>query len=136
MNVLVKNIKWIMLISGVLTCTMLQAVFAPEAAVAGLFGEPLQGPLANMIVRSWGVLITLIGLMLIYGAFNPEYRKFAAVIAASSKIAYAVLVISLGSPYLNHAALVIVFDSMVEILLLIYVFTPGNDTQADYQASP
>ena len=128
MNLLSKNIKWIMLISGVLTCTMLQAVFAPEAAINNLFGEPLQGALANMIVRSWGVLITLIGLMLIYGAFNPKNRKFAAAIAASSKIVYAGLVISLGSPYLDKAALVIGFDTVVAIVLFSYVITSRNET--------
>jgi len=129
MNLLSKNIKWIMLVSGLLTCTMLQAVFAPETAVGDFFGEPLQGALANMIVRSWGVLITLIGLMLIYGAFNPQNRKFAAVIAATSKIAYVILVISLGDPYLNNAVLVVGFDSTIAIILLLYVFTARNDTQ-------
>jgi len=127
MNLLSKNIKWIMLVSGLLTCTMLQAVFAPEAAVENLFGESLQGPLANMIVRSWGVLITLIGLMLIYGAFNSKNRKFVAVIAASSKVAYVILVIYLGNPYLNKAAFVVGFDSMVSITLFIFVFTSRKD---------
>ena len=106
---------------GLLTCTMLQTVFAPETAVRNLFGEPLQGALANMIVRSWGVLITLIGLMLIYGAFNPKIRKFAAVIAAFSKMTYVILVISLGDPYLNNAVLVIGFDSIISLILLLYV---------------
>ncbi len=118
-----------MLVSGLLTCTMLQAVFAPEAAVENLFGESLQGPLANMIVRSWGVLITLIGLMLIYGAFNAKNRKFVAVIAASSKIAYAILVICLGSPYLNKAALVVSFDSIVSIALLMFVFMSDKSAE-------
>jgi len=126
MNILSKNIKWFMVVTGLLTCTMLEAVFSPEMAVGNLFGEQLQGPLANMIVRSWGVLITLTGLMLIYGAFNLENRKFAAAIAATGKIIYVSLVISLGEPYLSNAALVVGFDMIVAIILFIYVFTPSN----------
>jgi len=113
-----------MAVAGLLTCTMLEAVFDPEMAVGNLFGEQLQGPLANMIVRSWGVLITLTGLMLIYGAFNLKNRKFAAAIAATGKIIYTGLVISLGEPYLSNAALVVGFDMVVAIILFIYVFTP------------
>jgi len=124
MNILSKNIKWFMAVAGLLTCTMLEAVFDPEMAVGNLFGEQLQGPLANMIVRSWGVLITLTGLMLIYGAFNLKNRKFAAAIAATGKIIYTGLVISLGEPYLSNAALVVGFDMVVAIILFIYVFTP------------
>jgi len=123
MNIISKNIKWLMIVSGVLTCTMLQAVFAPESTLRNLFGASLSGSLAAMIVRSWGVLIVLVGLMLIYGAFNLPNRKFAAVIAASSKIIYAVLVISLGNPYLTKAGMVIGFDTIVACILFIYVFT-------------
>ena len=129
MNILSKNIKWFMVVTGLLTCTMLEAVFDPEMALGNLFGEQLQGPLANMIVRSWGVLITLTGLMLIYGAFSSTNRKFAAVIAATGKIVYVGLVISLGEPYLNNAALVVGFDTVVAIILFIYVFTPINQTK-------
>mgnify|MGYP000081776140 CR=1 FL=1 len=129
MNILPKNIKWFMVVAGLLTCTMLEAVFDPEMAVGNLFGEQLQGPLANMIVRSWGVLITLTGLMLIYGAFNSTNRKFAAAIAATGKIIYTGLVFSLGEPYLSNAALVVGFDMVVAIILFIYVFTPREQAK-------
>lgn len=116
-----------MLISGLLTCTMLQAVVSPEAALNQTFGESLTGPLANMIVRSWAVLIVLVGLMLIYGAFNPVNRKFAATVAASSKLIYSALIISLGDPYLAKAALIVGFDSFVAILLFVYVLTDKTE---------
>lgn len=129
MNLLVNHIKWVMLVAGLLTCTMLEAVFMPEAAVANLFGGTLQNPLTHMIVRSWGALITLIGFMLIYGAFNPRNRRFAAVIAACSKLIFVGLVISVGNPYLSNAAWVIGFDTVVAIVLLIYVFTSKDDME-------
>ena len=33
MNWIVSNMKWIMLVSGALTCTMLYAAIAPQAAL-------------------------------------------------------------------------------------------------------
>ncbi|MFT7127413.1 MAG: hypothetical protein ACI9HX_001090 [Pseudoalteromonas tetraodonis] len=123
-----KSIKWIMLVSGLLTCTMIYAVISPEASVASTFGESLSGDLANTIVRSWGALITLIGVMLIYGAFNPSNRKFAAAIAGVSKLIYVALLINLGDPYLSKAAVIVGFDSIVAVVLLAYVFVGENDS--------
>jgi len=107
---------------------MIYAVIAPEAALESTFGESIGGSLANVVVRSWGVLITLIGAMLIYGAFNPGSRRLVAAVTATSKISYAALVLVFGSQYLNKVGLVIGFDTVVAILLFIYLFTarPGE----------
>ena len=67
MNWIVSKMKWVMLVCGVLTCTMLYAAIAPHAALQSTFGDTLQGPLAEIIVRNWGMLITLVGAMLIQG---------------------------------------------------------------------
>lgn len=53
MRWIVTNTKWIMVVSGALTCTMLYAAIAPEAALRSTFGETLHGPLADIIVRNW-----------------------------------------------------------------------------------
>ena len=60
MNWIVTRIKWIMLVSGALTCTMIYAAIAPQAALRSTFGETLEGPLAEIIVRNWAVLITAV----------------------------------------------------------------------------
>ena len=83
-----------MLVSGALTCTMAYAAIAPQAALLSTFGETLQGPVAEIVVRNWGVLITLMGAMLIYGAFNPPVRSFALAVAGVSKLAFIALVLS------------------------------------------
>jgi hypothetical protein len=43
-----SRIKWIMIVAGVLTCTMVYAALSPQAALASIFGESLQGPVADM----------------------------------------------------------------------------------------
>ena len=47
------HIKWIMLVSGALTCTMAYAFIAPQAALMSTFGAALEGPVANVVVRNW-----------------------------------------------------------------------------------
>lgn len=121
MNVIIKNIKWIMLIAGLLTCSMIFAVFAPQAALISMFGESLTEPLAQVIVRSWGFLIFLVGALLIYGAFKPVYRNLALVIASISKIAFISLIVVFGTQYIDKALLTIVLDSVLTIIFLTYL---------------
>jgi hypothetical protein len=47
MHWIVANIKWIMVVSGVLTSTMLYATIAPDAALQSTFGETLDERLAR-----------------------------------------------------------------------------------------
>lgn len=77
---IVASMKWIMLVSGALTCTMLYAAVAPQAALQSTCGETLQGPVAEIVVRNWGVLIGLMGVMLIYGAFNVAARPLVLIL--------------------------------------------------------
>jgi hypothetical protein len=134
MQFIVKNIKPIMLLSGVLTCSMVYAVFAPEVAVTNTFGEPITGPVANIVVRSWGALVTLMGIMLIFGAFNPPNRKFAAAIAAISKFIWVGLIFFLGGKFLGTAGVVVGFDAAVAVILSIYVLTPTRNSNHSNQA--
>ena len=123
MNFVAANIKWIMLVSGALTCTMVYAAIAPQAALRSTFGEALAGPVAEIVVRNWGVLITLIGAMLIYGAFNPVVRSFALVVAGASKLVFIALVLSHGGRYLGQqAGIAIAIDLVWVVLFAIYLF--------------
>ena len=122
MTIIVANIKWIMLVSGALTCTMVYAAFAPQAALQSTFGETLQGPLAEIVVRNWGALITLIGAMLIYGAFNPPVRALALTVAGASKLVFVALVLSQGGRYLGQqAGIAIAIDAVWVIVFAVYL---------------
>jgi hypothetical protein len=121
MRGLVANIKWVMVVSGVLTCTMVFAALAPGAALRSMFGETLEGPLADIVVRSWGVLITLVGGGLIYGAYVPGARALALVVAAASKFTFAVLVLAHGRPYAPRAGVAIGLDLLWVVLFVAYL---------------
>ena len=123
----VVNIKWIMLVSGVLTFTMLLAAIAPESTFRSNFGEVLTGPAAVLVVRNWGILIALVGAMLIYGAYHPPVRRLVVSVAATSKLAFVVLVLSEGTTYLHfQAGIAVVVDTLTIILFLAYLLSPTN----------
>jgi len=132
MRWIAAHIKWIMLVSGILTTTMLYAAIAPHAALQSNFGHSLEagGPLAELIVRNWGVLIGLIGAMLIYGAFDPPGRRFILTIAGVSKLAFITLVLTVGSAYLGQPVRVaVVIDAIWVLVFAAYLFavrTPAS----------
>jgi hypothetical protein len=132
MTIIVEKIKWIMLVSGVLTFTMIYAAIAPQAALQGTFGETLQGPLAEIVVRNWGVLITLVGAMLIYGAYHPAARPLVLVVAGLSKFVFVVLVLAQGSRYLGQqAGIAIALDALWVVLFAVYLMaTRGREAGA------
>jgi hypothetical protein len=113
--------KWIMLLAGVLTCTMLYAAVAPQAALRATFGETLEGPLAEIVVRNWGALITLVGAMLIYGAFNPASRPLVLTVAGISKLVFIGLVLAQGAKYLGTAGVALAIDLALVTLFALYL---------------
>ncbi|MDP3227097.1 MAG: hypothetical protein Q8N13_03860 [Acidovorax sp.] len=121
MTLITTHIKWIMLVSGALTSTMFYAVLAPQAALMSTFGASISGPLAEIVVRNWGALITLVGAMLIYGAFRPIHRTLVIAVATISKMVFIVLVLTIGSQYLGKAGVAIVFDAVVVVLFVAYL---------------
>jgi hypothetical protein len=130
MNFLESSIKWIMLVSGALTCTMVYAAVAPQEALRSTFGEALDGPVADIVVRNWGVLITLVGLMLIYGAFNPQVRSMALSVAGASKLMFVGLVLSHGGRYLGHQAGIAIAVDLVWVVLFAAYLLGARKVQA------
>ena len=119
MSWIVAKMKGIMLVSGVLTCTMIFAALAPQAALTSTFGATLEGPVAEIVVRNWGALIALIGAMLIYGAFNPQMRPLVLTIAGLSKLTFIGLVLTYGTQYLGYQAGVSIAVDLVMVVLFI-----------------
>ena len=123
---IVSNIRWVMWVSGALTATMIYVAIAPEAALRSNFGETLSGPVAEVVVRSWGALIAMVGAALIYGANRPAVRPLALVLAGASKAVFIGLVLSQGSIFLSHQAGVAVAVDSVMILLYAWYFLAAS----------
>jgi hypothetical protein len=126
MRFFASTFKWIMLICGLLTCSMFIGLISPQSSVRSNFGETLSaGTYFEIIVRNWAALIGLIGIMLIYGAFVPAVRQFALVIAGISKLIFITLILSLGSQYLEFGVgTAVIVDSIMIVLFIIYLLLP------------
>jgi len=122
MNWVVSHIKWIMLVSGVVTCTMLYAAIAPSAALELMFGDSVHGPLAEIIARNWAALITIVGAMLVYGSFSPSSRRLVLTIACVSKTVFIGLFLTIGTQYLAKAGISIAFDTIVVVVFCTYLW--------------
>ncbi len=113
------KIRPIMIVSGALTCTMFYVVVAPQAALRSTFGETLEGPLAEVVVRNWGALIVLIGAMLIYAANDPPSRSVVLGAAAIGKLVFIGLVLAQGGRYLGQQAVVAVVADLAMVVLFV-----------------
>jgi energy-converting hydrogenase Eha subunit E len=106
-----------MLVAGVLTCSGFYALVAPRAAVAGTYGDALDGAVADVIVRNWGALIGMVGVMLIYGAWRPAVRPLVLVAAGASKLVFITLVLMHGSRFLAQPVRVSIAVDFVMVAL-------------------
>ena len=129
MRWITAQIKWIMIVAGALTCTMVYAAIAPQAALLSTFGEALKGPVAEIVVRNWGALITLIGAMLIYAGFHPQSRRLILVVAGVSKVVFILLILSFGPQFLPRAGTAVVVDTVMIVLFAIYLLSTRNEVR-------
>ena len=121
MNFIVKNITWVLLVSGVFTFTMFYGLFAPQAGLELMFGASFTGTLETIVIRSWSALIGLIGAVLIYGAFSNKHRVFSIVVASLSKLIFVSLILLYGQEFLGKAALAIGIDCVVIVLAVFFL---------------
>lgn len=122
MKIINNNIKWIMLVSGLITSSMIYAAIAPEQALMATFGASISGPIVEIVVRNWGVLIAITGVLLMYGAFKPEQRTLALVIAVMGKLTFVSLVLTFGQAFWTVAAPALIFDSLLIFIFIYHLF--------------
>ena len=120
---IVNNIKWIMLFVGAFTCTTLFAVIDPQNALINLFGSNLIEPLADLVVRSWGFLVFIMGTLLIYGAFSANSRMLCVITVGISKLGFLFLILIFGTDYIDTLWITVAFDAMSVLILAVYVFS-------------
>lgn len=129
---LAAAIRPVLLVAGLLTCTMIFPAIAPDAALQSMYGETIApSAISEIIVRNWGVLITLIGAMLIYAAFHPPSRALALCAAIASKAAFIGLTLWLGAKYLSQqVGVALAIDAVMIALLLAVLLLPKRTRMA------
>jgi hypothetical protein len=122
MTILIDNMQWVLLVCGLLTLSMAQAVFAPRATMRAYFGEAPDSKASDLLMRNWGMLVAAGGALLIYAAFTPDARPPALVFVGATKLAFISLVLMAGGPFLKRqAGLAIVIDGIMVALFAAYL---------------
>lgn len=122
MAILVDNMQWVLVVCGVLTFSLVQAVFAPRAVMRAYFGEALESPAADMLVRNWGALVAAGGLLLIYAAFNPAVRPPVLIFVGAGKLVFVLLILSQAGRFLKgQARVAVIVDSIMVLLFAAYL---------------
>lgn len=74
-------------------------VFFDSSKSLKLYGVSLEAENLSILMRHRGILLALVGAMLIYAAFKPEFRIFAVCAALASKLTFLYLTLFSGSDY-------------------------------------
>lgn len=100
---------------------MITAFLAPHDILNSMFGLNITHPVAEIVVRSWGFVIFLIGTTMYYAAFNPEFRPFVTTLACLSKAVFISLFLVYGQEYLDKLFFTIVFDTLFILAFGLYL---------------
>ncbi|MDW3098229.1 MAG: hypothetical protein R8J41_09045 [Alphaproteobacteria bacterium] len=123
MAFIADNIFWILLVSGVITSSMLVAVVAPRLVFQQFFGTILDGPLGNAIMRNWGLVIGMSGLLLIYAAYDETVRIPIMLFSIVGKVFFSMQVFAAGST-LKAARGGAIIDLVIGLVFCAYLI--GN----------
>jgi len=115
-----NNIGWILVASGILTCAALLQAVAPRFGMMSLFGEEVKAPSALLIIRSWGAMVFVSGLLLIYAAYHSDQRFPILFYSITVKLGLAGLVFSGGARYRAKQIFKIAVADFVQALLFVW----------------
>jgi hypothetical protein len=113
---IIANSGAVLVVSGLLTCSMLLMAVAPRLAMRLTFGEDVAGPVANLLARSWGAMIFASGLMLLYAAWHAEARLPILLYSIAGKLGFIALV--LAEPRVRKRALPAAIADLAIVVLL------------------
>ncbi len=106
----------ILVIVGIINILPLIMFFDPTKTVK-LYGVPIDGESLLILMRHRAVLLSLVGLTLIFAAFKPEFRIYAIALALISKLTFIFLTFT-TSNYTNEIRQVALIDVGAIVLLL------------------
>lgn len=122
MGLVVDNIYWILIVTGVLTAGVGLNALMPARGLTQAFGSSTDDPGALLVARHWFFLIGVTGVLLIVAALHPEWRTPLLWLAVASKSSFAALVFINMAKFKGGAALIgAIADVVMVALFLIYL---------------
>ena len=114
---LAKISSIILFLVGLINIVPVIVLFFPDRAKS-LYGLSIEGDNLSILMRHRGVLLSIVGILLIYSVFKPEFRVLAIAIAFLSKIVFIFLTFTASgySPEIKQVALI---DIAAMVLLAV-----------------
>ncbi len=107
----------ILFLVGLINIAPVIVFFSPERTKS-LYGITLENETLTLLMRHRGVLLSIVGIALIFAAFKPEYRILAIVLAFVSKIAFIFLTFT-SNGYSPEIKQVVLIDVGAMVLLAV-----------------
>lgn len=82
------HIEIILIVTGATTTMALAQFIAPASVSRIIYGATPTEVVGIALVRHWGLLVFLVGVLLFYAALHPAAREPVMVVAAVEKIAF------------------------------------------------
>ena len=115
----------VLIVTGLLTAGAGIGVFAPRLLLGMMFGVETRDAATMLLARHWSFLIALIGVLLVYAAYNAEVRVPIMIAGALEKFALAAMVFSGPLRKRRVTAMVVGADVVMALLYVYFLVVPA-----------
>ena len=115
------HIEIILIVTGATTAMALAQFIAPASISRLIYGAVPTEVVGIALIRHWGLLVFLVGILLIYAAFHPEVREPVTVVAGAEKIAFSLIIFSTSLRRFPIAAAIAVGDILIPLVYVLFL---------------
>ena len=116
-----ENIRLIFVVTGGMTTGAIAFFLFPRFLLQRVFGVEEIGLAMTLITRHWGLLLSLLGVLLVYAAFEPSLRVSVMVVAIIEKVVFAGLVFWGHLKKSDIAKFAAAGDGLMALLYVLYL---------------
>lgn len=121
-----KNISWILIVCGALTCSMLLMAIAPHFAARLFFGEEITAVAGLLLARSWGAMVFAQGLLLAYTAWHGQGRAQILLFSMAGKSCFFGLVVADWAQFHDRPGMIMAFADFAMVLIFAWYLIDGK----------
>ena len=115
------HIETILIVTGATTAMALAQFIAPPSVSRIIYGAAPTEVAGIALVRHWGLLVFLVGVLLIYAAFHPAVREPVTVVAAVEKIGFGLGIFGTSLRRYPIALGIAVGDILIPLVYVLYL---------------
>lgn len=115
------HIEIFLIVTGATTAVAFVQFIAPASVCRIIYGAAPTEVVGRALARHWGLLVSLVGVLLIYAAFHPEMRQPIMIVAAVEKIGFGLGVFGTSLWRYPIAAAIAAGDTLIPIVYVLYL---------------